>query len=180
MPEKGAFISDVSESGPAAKAGLRPGDVITSIDGKPIATATDVVDAVSAQSIGNAVAVKVVRAGKPAEARVTVGELPSPGAEVAVEETGRSGMALQTVTPELAQSLGLPAGTHGAAVTDVTSGSPAARAGVKPGDVVVEVDRHPVATAEAAATAVQQPRANGHLVRVMGENGSRFVNLPTG
>src|SRR5579871_750373 len=176
LPEKGAFISDVSESGPAAKAGLRPGDVITSIDGKPIATATDVVDAVSAQSIGNAVAVKVVRAGKPAEARVTVGELPSPGAEVAVEETGRSGMALQTVTPELAQSLGLPAGTHGAAVTDVTSGSPAARAGVKPGDVVVEVDRHPVATAEAAATAVQQPRANGHLVRVMGENGSRFVN----
>jgi serine protease Do len=89
-------------------------------------------------------------------------------------------MALQTVTPELATSLGLPAGTHGAAVTDVTRGSPAARAGVRPGDVVVEVDRQPVATAEAAATAVQQPRANGHLMRVMGESGSRFVTLPTG
>lgn len=111
---------------------------------------------------------------------MTIGELPSPASEVAVEEGGSSGMALQTVTPELAQSLGLPTGTRGAAVTDVSNGSPAARAGVKPGDVVVEVDCQPVATAEAAATAVQQPRASGHLVRVVGEHGSRFVTLPTG
>jgi serine protease Do len=179
-PEKGAFISGISEGGPAAAAGLHPGDVITAINGRPIATASDVVDTVSAQSIGSAVAVKVVRDGKPQDVRVTVGELPSPPSEVAVEETGSAGMALQTVTPDLAQSLGLPAGTHGAAVTDVTAGSPAARAGVKPGDVVVEVDRQPVATAEAAATAVQQRRASGHLVRVMGEKGSRFVTLPTG
>jgi serine protease Do len=180
LPEKGAFVSEVSEGGPAAKAGLRPGDVITSIDGKPIATASEVVDAVSAQSIGGTVAVEVVRAGKPADVRVTVGELPSPPSEVAVEETGPAGMALQTVTPDLAKSLGLPTGTHGAAVTDVKNGSPAARAGVQPGDVVVEVDRRPVATAEAAATAVQQPRPSGHLMRVVGENGSRFVTLPTG
>ena len=179
-PEKGAFIADVAEGGPAARAGLHPGDVITSINGKPIASATDVVDTVSAQSIGATVAVKVVREGKAEDVRVTVGELPSPASEVAVEEGGSSGMALQTVTPELAQSLGLPAATRGAAVTDVSNGSPAARAGVQPGDVVVEVDRRPVATAEAAATAVQQPRANGHLVRVVGEHGSRFVTLPTG
>jgi serine protease Do len=180
LPEKGAFISEVSAGGPGARAGLRPGDVITSINGKPIATASDVVDTVSAQSIGATVAVNVVREGKPTGVRVTVGELPSPAAEVAVEEGGSSGMALQTVTPELAQSLGLPAGTRGAAVTDVSNGSPAARAGVKPGDVVVEVDRQPVATAEAAATAVQQPRPSGHLVRVVGEHGSRFLTLPTG
>ncbi len=180
-PQKGAFVSEVNEGSPAAKAGLRPGDVITAIDGKAISTASDVLDTVSAKSIGSAVAVKVVREGKPENVRVTVGELPSPASEVAVDEAGSSGMALQTVTPELAKSLGLPAETHGAAVTDVTTGSPAARAGVKPGDVVVEVDRHPVATAEAAATAVEQPHANGHLVRVIGENGgSRFVTLPTG
>jgi serine protease Do len=77
-PEKGAFISGVSEGGPAARAGLRAGDVITSINGKPITTASDVVDTVSAQSIGSAVAVKVMRGGQPAEVRVTVGELPSP------------------------------------------------------------------------------------------------------
>jgi serine protease Do len=180
LPEKGAFVSAVSEGGPGAKAGIRPGDVITSINGKPISTASDVVDAVSAQAIGSTVAVKVVREGKPADARVTVGELPSPPSEVAVKESGPAGMALQTVTPDLAQSLGLPAGTRGAAVTDVKNGSPAARAGVKPGDVVVEVDRQPVATAEAAASAVQQSRPSGHLVRVVGENGSRFLTLPTG
>jgi serine protease Do len=139
-----------------------------------------VIDTVSARSIGSKVGVQVLREGKPENVRVALGELPSPDSEVAVDEAGSAGMALQTVTPELAQSLGLPAETHGAAVTDVSTGSPAARAGVKPGDVVVEVDRQPVATAEAAATAVQQPRAKGHLVRVLGEHGSRFVTLPTG
>src|SRR6185437_8016091 len=92
LPEKGAFVSDVSQGGPAAKAGLRPGDVITSINGKAISTASEVVDAVSAQAIGSNVAVKVVRDGKPTDVRVMVGELPSPPSEVAVEETGRAGM----------------------------------------------------------------------------------------
>ena len=179
-PDRGAFVSEVKQGTPAAKAGLRPGDVITAIDGKALSTPADVIDAVSARPIGSTVVVKVFREGKPEDVRVTVGELPSPDSEVAADESGSSGMALQTVTPELAESLGLPAQTHGAAVTDVTTGSPAARAGVKPGDVVVEVDRQPVATAEAAATAVEQPRAKGHLVRVIGENGSRFVTLPTG
>jgi serine protease Do len=179
-PDKGAFVSEVKEGSPAARAGLRPGDIITAINGQAISTAADVIDAVSAKSIGSTVAVGVVREGKPENVRVTVGELPSPGSEVAGDEHGSSGMALQTVTPALARSLGLPAQTHGAAVTDVTKGSPAARAGVQPGDVVVEVDRQPVATAEDAASAVQQPRPNGHLVRVIGENGTRFVTLPTG
>jgi serine protease Do len=179
-PENGAFVSEVKEGSPAAKAGLRAGDIITAIDGKPISSAADVIDTVSARSIGSKVGVQVLREGKPENVRVALGELPSPDSEVAVDEAGSAGMALQTVTPELAQSLGLPAETHGAAVTDVSTGSPAARAGVKPGDVVVEVDRQPVATAKAAATAVQQPRAKGHLVRVLGEHGSRFVTLPTG
>ena len=179
-PDKGALVSEVKEGSPAAKAGLHPGrhqhrdrwpgDLH---GGRRDRCGVGKVDRQQRGGEGGA--------GRKAGGRArTVGELPSPASEVAASEPGPSGMALQTVTPELAQSLGLPAETHGAAVTDVTTGSPAARAGVKPGDVVVEVDRQPIASAEDVATAVQQPRANGHLVRVVGENGSRFVTLPTG
>ena len=179
VPEKGAFVSEVTDGTPAARAGLQTGDVITGIDGKKIETATEVVDTVSSKAIGTTVVIRVVRQGKPQDIRVAVGELPSPASEVAIAETGSAGMALQTVTPELAQSLGLPATTTGAAVTDVASGSAAARAGVQPGDVLVEVDRQPVATAEAAANAVTQPRVSGHLLRIVSEHGARFVTVPT-
>ncbi len=172
-------MSEVTEGSPAASAGLQTGDVITGIDGKKIETATEVVDTVSSKAIGARVVIRVVRQGKPQDIRVAVGELPSPASEIAIAETGSAGMALQTVTPELAQSLGLPATTTGAAVTDVASGSPAARAGVQPGDVLVEVDRQSVATAAAAANAVTKPRVSGHLLRIVGEHGARFVTVPT-
>ena len=179
-PDKGAFVSEVAEGSPAARAGLKRGDVITSVNGQPIATAADVVDAISTKAIGASVSIGLVRDGKPQQIRVGVGELPSAGQEVALEETGSAGLALQTVTPDLAASLGLPSGTRGAAVTDVATGSPAARAGLKPGDVVLEVDRKPVASAEDAAAAIRHPQANGHLVRVAGEHGPRFLTLPAG
>jgi serine protease Do len=179
-PDKGAFVSQVTEGSPAARAGLQPGDVITSVNGRPVATAGEVVDAISSKAIGDSVSVGVVRDGKRQQVRVAVGELPSPGPEVAVEESGSAGLALQTLTPDLAASLGLPGGTRGAAVTDVTEGGPAARAGLKPGDVVLEIDRKPVASAEDAAAAIRHPQLNGHLVRVAGEHGARFLTLPTG
>jgi serine protease Do len=178
IPERGAFVSEVTEGSPAARAGLQAGDVITGIDGKKIETATEIVDTVSSKPIGTTVVIRIVRQGKPQDIRVSVGELPSPDSEVAIADAGSAGMALQTVTPDLAQSLGLPATTKGAAVTDVASGSPAARAGLRPGDVLVEVDRQSVDSAEAAANAVTQPRVNGHLLRVVGEHGVRFVTVP--
>jgi serine protease Do len=177
-PDKGAFVGEVTAGSPAAAAGLRAGDVITRVDGRAVEIGSDVVDAVSSHAIGDKVAVDVVRDGKHQTLRVALGEMPGDD-RVASEEAAPVGMALQTLTPDVASSLGLPSGTHGAAVTDVTSGGAAARAGIKPGDVVVEVDRKPVANAEDAAAALRQQHAGGHLVRVLGENGARFVTVPT-
>ena len=179
-PGKGAFVSEVTPGSPAASAGLRPGDVITQIDGHAIDSGGDVVDSVSARAIGQSVGLGVVRGGRSQSFRVTLGELPSEDQIAASESAGPSGMALQTVTPDLAGSLGLGAGTKGAAVTDVEPNGPAARAGIKPGDVIVEVDRKAVASAEDAAATLRQARAGGHLLRVVGERGARFVNVPTG
>ena len=88
-----------------------------------------------------------------------------------------AGLGLQTLTPDVANSLGLEKGTRGAVVTDVVKGSPVESAGLKPGDVVVEVDRRSVNSSEEAVSALRTPQKNGHLLRVRGGGGTRFVTI---
>jgi serine protease Do len=179
-PERGAYVSEVTPGGPAAKAGLRAGDVLTQIDGQAIELGADVVDYVSTQAIGSQVKVKYVREGKGGAVTVALGELPGSDDEKLAQagQTGKIGLGLQTLTPEIAGSLGLPTGVKGAVVTEVVGGSAAERAGFKEGDVIVEVDRKPVAAAEETVTALRAPRAGGHLVRVRGPSGARYLTVP--
>ena len=100
------------------------------------------------------------------------------GHEGGRQQQGRIGLALQTLTPDVADQLGIERGTKGAVITDVVAGSPAERAGLKPGDVIVEVDRTPVASSEQAVEALRAARGNGgHLLRVRGAGGTRFVTV---
>ena len=158
---------------------MRPGDVITEVNNQKISGAGDVVDYVSGQSIGAKVTLHYVRDGRPAQTQVALAELPDEDQRQTAEAQGQGkiGLGLQTLTPDVASSLGLEKGTHGAVVTDVVSGSPAERAGLKPGDVVVEVDRKPVGSSEEAVAALRAPQKNGHLLRVRGASGTRFVTV---
>jgi serine protease Do len=175
--ERGAYVNQVTPGGPAAKAGLQAGDVIAEIDGRKMESAGDVIDYVSTRAIGSRVTVSLVRGGKPQNVAVELGELPSADGRAGAPDQ-RLGMALQTLTPELAQSMGFERGTRGAVVTDVAPGGAAAAAGVREGDVIVEVDRQRIATAEEAAAALGASRGGGHLVRIRGAGGSRFITLP--
>jgi serine protease Do len=177
LPARAAFVSEVTPGGPAAKAGVQAGDTITQIDGHKIEYGADVVDYVSSQSIGAKVNITYVRGGKPANASVALGELPGSD-EAQLADSGKIGLGLQTLTPEIAGSLGLPPNTKGAVIADVAAGSPAARAGLKEGEVLVEVDRKPVGSVEEAVPALRVARAGGHLVRVRGAAGARFVTIP--
>ena len=94
----------------------------------------------SAQNIGANVTLRYERDGKPGTVAVTLGELPDEDARQP-EASGKIGMALQTLSPDVADSLGMDRATKGAVITDVIQGSAAERAGLKPGDVIVEVDR---------------------------------------
>jgi serine protease Do len=174
LPAEGAVVISVQPGSPAEQAGSKPGDIIVKIGDRKVTTAGDVVDYVSSQAIGSKTKLEFVRDGKHQTVDVTLREMPG-------EETGTTGgpvgVALQTLTESLARSLGLPAGTKGAAVADVQPDSPAAKAGLRPGDVIVEVDRTPVATAEAAATALRVGGKTTHLLRVVGANGARFVTI---
>jgi serine protease Do len=178
-PARGAFVQELTPGGPAGKAGMRPGDVITQVNNQNINGAGDVVDYVSGQNIGSKVTLYYVRDGKPAQTQVALAELPDEDQRQAAEAQGQGkiGLGLQTLTPDVANSLGLERGTRGAVVTDVVKGSPAEAAGLKPGDVVVEVDRRPVSSSEEAVSALRTPQKNGHLLRVRGASGTRFVTV---
>jgi serine protease Do len=173
-PGGGAFVSEVTPDGPAAKAGLRAGDFITDLDGKKMEGAGDVIEYVSTRGIGTHVSVGVWRDGKRQPIDVVLGELPSEGGRGGA---GKVGMALQTLTPRLAESLGLDPRTRGAVVAEVTPGGQAAAAGVREGDVILEIDRQPVASAEAVVAALGAPRKGGHLVRLATADGLRYITL---
>ena len=175
-PGGGAFVSEVTPGGPASKSGLRAGDVITDIDGRKMEGAGDVIDYVSTRSIGARVAVGVWRDGRPQSLTVGLGELPSADGHPSAPPT-KLGLALQTLTPALAQSMGLDPRTRAAVVAEVAPGGQAAAAGVREGDLILEIDRQRVATAEIAAGLLAAPRQGGHLVRVSGASGMRFITL---
>ncbi|MEO5770232.1 MAG: PDZ domain-containing protein, partial [Polyangia bacterium] len=181
LPPRAAFVSEVSPGGPAARAGVQAGDTITQIDGRKIEYGADVVDYVSSRNIGSKVNITYLRGGKNASTTVVLGELPgSDDAQVAqTGATGKLGLGLQTLTPEIAGSLGLPNNVKGAVITDIVPASPAERAGLKEGDVIVEVDRKPVSSSDEAVAALRAPRNGGHLIRVRGPSGARFITIPS-
>jgi serine protease Do len=176
VPNSGALVAEVTPGGPASKSAIRPGDVIQQVDGQKITGASDVVDYVSTRDIGATVALHYARDGRAGETKVVLGELPNEDMR-SPEQQGRIGLALQTLTPDVADQLGIDRSTKGAVITDVIAGSPADVAGLKPGEVILEVDRAPVASSEQAVEALRASRGGGHLLRVRGASGTRFVTI---
>lgn len=172
-PDKGALVIEVTPGSPAAKVGMQQGDIITRLDSTPVKNADDVVSYVTNRKIGDVIQVTVARGGDSKTFRAVLAEAPSE--DEAAEETSKLGLSLQTLTPSLAQSLGLPPDVRGALVADVSRDGPAAKAGLAPGDVILEIDQKTVATAEDAAAALKDGKR--HLLRVRGALGFRFVLL---
>ena len=158
--EGGILVSDVTPGGPAAQAGLQRGDVITSIDGKPVTDVGHFRNLVAGTAPGTRVQLTILRNGRQQAAEVAIGEAPEPARPVAAaparSQAGLPDVAVTDVTPEVAQRLGLPPAVQGAVVTRVASGGPAAEAGLRPGDVIQEVNRQPVRSARDFARAVEQ------------------------
>jgi serine protease Do len=145
---EGALISQVWDGSPAAAAGLKRGDVIVEIDGRKIGRTTELSLLVAATPVGKDVTVAVLREGKPLTVRAKVArrELPaqlaSTMAQTEPAPRARLGVAVEPVTPELAGQLGVTA--TGVVVRQVAEGSPAAEAGLRPGDIITEANRQPV------------------------------------
>ena len=141
---EGVLVTDVMKGGPAESAGLRPGDVITELGATRIAEVPDLQKRVAAVAPGESIALTVVRDRKPLAVTVKAGEMPGEEAVVAADGTDESwGLAAESVGSEMADRLELPI-PRGVIITDVVPDSPAGRAGLRPGDVVLDVNREPV------------------------------------
>ncbi|NTV34657.1 MAG: PDZ domain-containing protein, partial [Deltaproteobacteria bacterium] len=134
--------------GPADKGGLETGDVIVEFDGKKISDSNELPRMVASIPIGKAVSVKVLRAGSLVDREVKIGEMEEQKEEVASVSTRKPlGMSVQNITPEIAKGLGLKSET-GILVARVVPGSPAAKANIRSGDVIQQVNKKPVKDVE--------------------------------
>ena len=143
---EGVAVTKVFDGSPAAKAGLKAGDVITHYDSQAVHDPRELSRIVAGTKVGKAVEVKLVRQGKPQTLKVSVGEMEDQIAEVGgVEPQSKAslGMTVQPLTPELAEKLGL-AGKNGLLISDVEPDGPAAEAGLRRGDVILEAGQKPV------------------------------------
>ncbi|MBW1797916.1 MAG: DegQ family serine endoprotease [Deltaproteobacteria bacterium] len=142
--EKGALVADVTADGPAEKAGLKRGDVIVSFDGKEIKETHDLPYIVGSTPVGKTVEVEVIRKGVKKSFSVKIGVLKGEKESPVVSEARPNfGLTVKEITPELARNLRLSE-TSGLVVVQVKDNSPSAEAGIRPGDIILEVDQDPV------------------------------------
>ena len=151
--DAGVLVADVMKDGPAAAAGLRPGDVIVEFGGSAVKDVPDLQKRVAAVEPGRAAPVKVMREKKGVTLSVTIGEQPTDDAMEAESGDEILGLTVEPLTPETAQQGRLTA-RSGLLVTEVTPGSPGAAAGIRAGDAILEVNRRPVSDAAAFRQAV--------------------------
>jgi serine protease Do len=180
-PKEAVLVAQVTPGSPAARAGVRPGDVITKIDERQVEVPQDLSEYVSTKPIGSAVTLAYFRDGRPGTVKVTLGEFPSSSELAAAESDVRKediGVSLQDLTPEIGRFLELPPGTRGAIVAEVVPGSRAARGGLREEDVILEVNRKPVQSAAEAAAALKADPAAAQVLRVRRGGATRFVTVP--
>jgi serine protease Do len=160
---EGVLVADVMKGGPAEAAGLRAGDVIVELSGTKIREVPDLQRRVAAVAPGQTVAVGVVRDQKPHRLDVRIGEMPAEEPTTAAVDPGPEGFGLQieALAPDTAERLGLSF-SQGLLVTDVAGGGPADRAGLRRGDIILEVDRkavHDAPSLQKALSAVPAGRS---------------------
>ena len=162
---KGVIVNSVRADSAAEKAGIRRGDIITAIND----TATNDTNAfrnrVASNAPGSEVTLTVLRENKEQKIRATLGEFnpdagPSEnqneGAPNSKGGAGKLGISVEPLTPELAQELGLKAGTQGVVVDSADPAGPAGAAGIRRGDVIQEVNRQPVKSADELRAAIEK------------------------
>ena len=177
----GALVAGVVPKSPAEKAGLRDGDVITELNGKPVRDSRHLKLQVAQTAPGTSAPMKVLRDGKVKALEVTVKELP--GSEVAANKPGSAdnsndaldGVAVADIDAAAKQQFKLPGNVNGAVITQVEPNSAAYEAGLREGDVIQEINRKPVKSAEDAVKLTENVKDRHTLLRVWSKGGSRYV-----
>ncbi len=178
-PEDGVLVGNVMKDSPAEKGGLKTGDIVQVFNGTKITGVRQLQREVAQASVNAPATITVLREKQPLTLTVVLGEQPAETAaaapEAPAETVERFGFSVQDLTPELREQLKVPAG-GGVVVSGVEDEGPAAKAGLRVGDVIAEVNRERVrSTAELTRRLGQMRRGSNLLLLVQREGSSRFV-----
>jgi len=177
---KGALVSGVMKGSPAEKAGIKQGDVILKFNGKDVEDTGHLRNMVSQSAIGTKVKVKLLRQKKEIEVEVSIAELPKKLGEAAAEEDAAesqeesnalSGITVRELTPELAKRFGAKEGDAGVVVVKIDAASKAFEAGIRQGDVVLQINQKDIATIEDYKKAVARLKAKERILLLIRRKG---------
>ena len=180
---QGALVADVEADAPAAKAGLKAGDVITKVNGKPVTDANELTLAVTATSPGTKINLEVLRDGSTKELTATTGERPNSRGKAGEQALSRNdddtgvlnGVAVDDINPELRQQFDIPSKIKGAVITNVEQDSAAARAGLHTGDVILEINKKSVRSAQDAVELTSKTESKKTLLKLWSHGNTIFV-----
>jgi serine protease Do len=183
--DKGVLVRTIQADTPAAKSDLRPADVITEVDGVPVASAKELQREILKKKVGDQVSLGIWRSGKKVTVPVKTEELPienehasaAPSAAPSPQSSNTSfGVEVQDVTPELRKELALRSDT-GVVVTDVAPNSPAAVADIQPGDVITEVGRTAILNLDAFQKALAEQKGKTSLLLLLDRKGIKTYSI---
>ena len=184
---RGAIVTSVSAGGPAAKAGIQRGDVITAVNNVPVNDPNSLRNTVASLGPGSNATVTLLRNGRDQNVSVALAELPDRPRDASEESSSnngtgneRYGLSLRVFTSELAQEYGLSAEDQGLIVTRIDPNGSAYNAGIRQGDLIQEVNRRPVRSVPDFAAAIQQSGSRPALLLVKRRNNVTFLTLRPG
>ncbi|MCK1419421.1 Do family serine endopeptidase [Bradyrhizobium sp. 180] len=184
---EGALVAEPQANGPAAKAGIESGDVITAVNGEPVKDARELARTIGGMAPGASVKLNVLHKGQDKVVNLTLGQLPNTvEAKADTDNDSGKGASRGTDVPKLGMTVApansvAGAGKEGVVVTEVDPKSAAAERGFKEGDVILEVGGKSVSTAAEVRDAINTARTdnkNSVLMRVKSGGQSRFVAVP--
>jgi serine protease Do len=185
----GALVGQVAPKTPGKKAGIKTGDVITSVNGKKISDARELRLMIGSMSPGTKVQLEVNRGGETKTLNVELAEMPAqamqPSPEASPEETTQpektkifGSVVVADITGDVRTALNLPKNVQGAVIVELDSASPAAQAGLRVGDVIQEVNKQPIKNAKDLVALSKKLKPNEKvLMRVYSQGQSGYVAL---
>ena len=177
---KGALVDHAENDTPAAKAGLKAGDVITTVNGEAVNDARQLSRRIAGLKPGAKIDVAYIRDGKDKAATVELGSLPTETKTAALSERSDSGSGSPRIGLGLAPASTVGAGDEGVAVMSVDPDGPAAAKGIQTGDIILDVGGQAVSAPSDVASRIKSAEQDGRkavLMRVKGRQGTRFVAI---
>ncbi|MGF3022839.1 Do family serine endopeptidase [Methylobacterium aquaticum] len=178
---KGALVTSAQDGTPAAKAGLKSGDVVQAVNGEAVTDARELSRKIASLKPGTKVELAYLRGGKTETAQVTLGTLPNDIKVASADDRGgRQGDSQPRLGLSLAPAGQIGAGQEGVAVVAVDPDGPAAAKGIQEGDVILDVGGQPVSTLSDVASRIRAAESDGRkavLMRIRNDKGTRFVAI---